>query len=353
MIRSWTGHQLSINKKRLDTKILATIPNHKLWNLSELYAVGKEQLAEIATSYSYNKPPLINSDAFNNIAKVALDRNLIGQLSDKELTKFANAFAKGKVRHDELFGEISKAVVSKKDTIDQRAISSILWSFSKLSINDRLLFSTLRETLTSRNMLMNVVNAQSISNILWAFVNINYFDETVFFEASNAIISRNLINDFTPQGLSVILCSYAKAGIPDRKLFSLASKSILERKDLFLPHELSNSIWAFVKLGIIDRYLFLELLKSVRERDMLRQFNVYDFNNLFWAIERAGIINKEFFNEASKSILSHIDKLKPMHISTILSAIINSGIVDNQFFNIVSKSFIERNLIVGISSRGI
>eukprot|EP00929_Paragymnodinium_shiwhaense_P085210 TRINITY_DN45647_c0_g1_i1.p1 TRINITY_DN45647_c0_g1~~TRINITY_DN45647_c0_g1_i1.p1 ORF type:complete len:446 (+),score=39.21 TRINITY_DN45647_c0_g1_i1:204-1541(+) len=115
-------------------------------------------------------------------------------------------------------------------------------------------------------------------------------------------LSRRGVNEFADQGLSSLICAFAKVDGDFSDLFAAVAEEVARRRVCeFTPQGLSNTVWAFatVKQDAPDVF---EIVAEEMNRRGVVEFSAQEVSNAVWAFSMAKVPTPELFATVAKEV---------------------------------------------------
>jgi hypothetical protein len=262
-------------------------------------------------SYFLAKNDISNITAFKDVAESLTSPNIaLNTLEPKTLALMTWGFAKANLYHDELFSLISRAITSSNlDKFPNQSIVNILWSFSRLEVQDEALYECISQYIID-NDLFTELDPQGFSNTIYAFSKLPNVNQTLVKSAIAAIEARpDFWDKFKPQEMSNTLLAFARLN-QHGAFFDTASESIISRKIMsqFTQQAVGNTTWAFARANCRNIRMFAVISQSVKTR--MEEFEIDTLCSIVWAFAKMDVKDKSLFMKiadylkADKEVLS-------------------------------------------------
>ena len=111
-------------------------------------------------------------------------------------------------------------------------------------------------------------------------------------------------NEFVPEEISNILCSYATAGNKSHyALFDAMEKRILEHLKEFNPQALTDTVWAYAAADIHHPKLFERVANHIFTYKHLDEFTPEHLSKIVWAYATAEVSHPNLFEKIANHIV--------------------------------------------------
>ena len=171
---------------------------------------------------------------------------------ERDLGLIHNAFAKGRIRDEELFKALLPRVEHQLTVMSPQTCGNICHAYGKLEIrsgaSNMLLVRIARHVVNSNHH--RVASSQELSNIMYSFGNLGISEMTVIDPLLRVIETK--IRRFNPVELAALATALSKLNMSNKVLMRLLSKQVQSVADKFDAYEITAVLHAFSHLDFIS-----------------------------------------------------------------------------------------------------
>jgi hypothetical protein len=299
------------------------------WINSQLIAVAETgQLPDLLSTIEAYLPQmnLVNiSTAFHRLSK------LLTSMPEDQVNVRVRPVSEGLVEAAK--ASLAKAAASGTGPSAQ-ALCNIMWAVATLSIVDEHLLQAISGPSVSQ---VAAFKPFELSTILWSYAKLSTVDakacacaKTLFDVSSAFMVGKT--EEFTFRCLVTTVWAYATFRQPSAALFKAIGNQMVAMVHTANCQELGNTAWAFGMASIPHEKLFQELLKRASLR--LHEFKAQELASILWGFAANRFFQGAFF--ANASLTAQRLDMGPRQLTNILWALTRKKLRQNPMQGAVS-----------------
>ena len=240
-----------------------------------------------------------------------------------------------------LFAAIAEAAKGSLSDFNSKDVSRTAWAFAKNGVHAPEFFESIAAVVERR---VREFDWFDLADTAWAFAkceaqkNDREATPAASTEALLGIIgeaSRRVIEDFTPEKLSILAWSFATARVEAPRLFEAIARVTSKRSGTFLAKDLANMAWAFAEMGILSNTLVFEAIAKEAPR-LIEKFNSQDIASLAWAFAKSKVETPLLFEAIAKEVPRRISDFSAQDMTSTTWAFAKAKISAPELFQAIA-----------------
>jgi len=242
--------------------------------------------------------------------------NIYGKWRNRKNLKHARLWKKNDTTA--LIQGIFLAAASRIDPkkVERKAISHIMWAYSRVNCYPPELIEALEEQAIQRFKYMQLDDYSAISLVLSKYRQA----PSKFHQVAEPFIEK-LIKDASEKDLTSIATAYAMAKTGSPQLFALLQDAVMEKE--FPAEQLSSLLWSFAVVRLNPK-VFQHL--QVRVLEVVHNFSAPALCDVLWSFDVVRMMDETFFETCMK--LLYPSDLQDPRCAMLYPALINLPFVD-------------------------
>lgn len=295
------------------------------------------ELGNIAQSSPSDLPEVREHPAFSRLCAEVEDGLQRHSFDMKALSMMVWGFSKLGITSETLINKLGLAVLLHVKEFDPVGLSSVCWGFALLGLKDRQLFDAIFEQIREKRLEFNI---QSVCNIASSFAMLGFTDDELFNELSKMTMAD--LPRFQPRDFSSVSAAFGRSGWKDDAFFGVLSREIQRKIDLFEePADISDTAWGFGEAGFRDVQLFSAFSRAVFNLSN-RPLEAPQIAGLAWAFAALNIADDRLFTVLSAVSTGCAGDFSPHNLSRMAWAYAVMNIPDRTLLVNLLESAVQR-----------
>jgi len=197
-----------------------------------------------------------------------------------------------------------------------QCMSMVCWSCATLRLAEERLFCIIAGIAGPQ---LSELKPFELSNLCWAYAKLSFGLPQLFSAVAKRMMDRR-INEFSLQGLSMVVWSFATAKQKHATLFRNLAVEIHSKAADAKPQEIANTLWAYAKNRSVEAPLFHGLADVALGQDLLWTFKPQELSNTVWSFATVGLHHVPLCTAMVDVVISKRWELSPQNAANILWA---------------------------------
>lgn len=197
-----------------------------------------------------------------------------------------------------------------------QCMSMVCWSCATLRLAEERLFCIIAGIAGPR---LSELKPFELSNLCWAYAKLSFGLPQLFAAIAKRMMDRK-INEFSLQGLSMVVWSFATAKQKHATLFRNLAVEIHTKAADAKPQEIANTLWAYAKNRSVEAPLFNGLVDVALSKNLLWTFKPQELSNTVWSFATIALHHVPLCASMVEVVISKRWELSPQNAANILWA---------------------------------
>ena len=277
--------------------------------------------------------------------KEILSRDMVS-FNSAEICQMVNGCANLNLTTSDIFLRLQDSILNHEQVnirdFENRQLSGILLSFSKMSNGSLALYDVFLEEIISRDFV--TIGSRAFAEFVWSFAKRNFYADELFDRVEEEVLRRGT-TDFHDADFVQMIWSFGKSGKGSKQFFSFLDKQLLSRGlQRFGNVQLLEIVWSFAKRKVTKAKVFDLVRKEVFNRGV-HKFQFHELVLILFSFVSAQRHGDKLVTEIEGQMCSSdVKQFDNGDLCQVAWSLGRAGKSDSMLFDVIETELFQRGI---------